>query len=381
MCSKKAWGCLRSFTIGYEDIFLYYDLETIGRQFNNTLRQNTLISNKHLQIRKFDIEGTRTIIVEDISTNGTYINEDMCKETNLQHFDEIILLDPSWERAVHFMFIDLYIDIYEKSRFGPQCDYEIGKYLGHGGFARVREVIEKGTNNKFAMKIINIRATKKRSMIQNEINVMQCLDHENIIKLFKVYVTDFYIYLVLEHLQGGDLFDYIIDNEVTLETSKLLVKQILQALLYLKEHHIIHRDIKPENILFDSNKKEIIKLTDFGLSRKIDEDKFLASTLCGSDLFMAPEIVEKYLLGKPYNCSKVDVWSTGVILFVMTCGYTPFLKKKGRYAESICKDPINFKGDWVERGDEIRDLIIHMLEKDVERRYSVEQCLQHRFFD
>ncbi|KAL7712483.1 non-specific serine/threonine protein kinase [Entamoeba marina] len=380
MVNKVAWGCLKSLTHGYDDILLYESIERVGRRYNVTLKQNQCLSNKHFCISRIEDSDENYVKVDDLSSNGTFINEEKCNGTILKHFDEICLLKPRLEKSVHFMYIDFQTDALEKRRSGPQCDYYIGKYLGSGGFAIVREVIEKQSKKRFAMKIISINSTKKVSMIQNEINVMQCLDHENIIKLFKVYITDCYIYLILEHLNGGALFHNVDDKSMTTERKKSIAKQILEAISYLKQHQIIHRDVKPENILFDSPKKDKIKLTDFGLSRKINEEMFTASTLCGSELFIAPEIIEKNSLGETYDCSKVDVWSTGVILFILTCGYSPFETIDGCYSVKRFGEPIHFKKDWEYYDPLLKDLINHMLDVSIDERYSVEQCLSHPYF-
>lgn len=268
-------------------------------------------------------------------------------------------------------------------RGGPQYDYLIGKYLGSGGFAIVREVIckEGETLQKYAMKIIRKSDNQRRmKMVQNEINIMQTVCNEYIIRLHKTFVTNNYIYLVMEYVRGGDLFKRVTSGSLSAAQCKIIAKEILLGIQYLNSKSIIHRDIKPENILFVNNEDIQIKITDFGLSRRLDSDMRTATTICGSDLYIPPEIINKMYSNIPYDASRVDVWSAGVVFFIMNCGYAPFQIHGGQFIESIRRGIIEYGDDWKDRDPWLIDLISKMLVVDVSKRISVSDCLKHPYF-
>ncbi|EDR24160.1 calcium-dependent protein kinase, putative [Entamoeba dispar SAW760] len=374
------WGYLKSETFGYEDILLFDSITFLGRNYQKCFSNNSYISGTHFQIQRKIIDGFSIITARDVSSNGSYVNGELFDEIQLHCYDEISLFHPQKENSIHYCFIENKVEEDDKQNGGPQYDYEIGNYLGSGGFSIVRDAFSRESHKLYAIKIIKNSSVKRTTMFQNEINIMQLLEHPNIIKLEKVYITNEHIFLIMERLNGGDLYERIINNTFSQEHSKVVIYQILSALKYIKAHNIIHRDIKPENILFVNKLDYFIKITDFGLSRRIDTTSHLASTVCGSDLFIAPEILKKLYNGTPYDGSKVDVWSSGVLLFVMVCGYPPFSRINNQYTESILKGEIIFKEDWNNRDPILIDLIKRMLVVDVNQRINIENCLLHPFF-
>lgn len=154
--------------------------------------------------------------------------------------------------------------------------------------------------------------------VSREIKILKLARHPNIVQLYEIIETPRQLYLITEYVPGGELFDYIVANRrLKEEEACKFFQQIISGIEYLHELGIVHRDMKPENLLLDHAGQ--IKLVDFGLSNTYTGDETLR-TACGSPCYAAPEMIS----GEPYHGSKVDVWSCGVILFAMVCGYLPF---------------------------------------------------------
>ncbi|KAK3678876.1 Protein kinase [Recurvomyces mirabilis] len=205
----------------------------------------------------------------------------------------------------------------EAARLGQ---YSIVKTLGEGSFGKVKLAIHQVSNQKVALKIIARRKLVTRDMagrIEREIQYLQLLRHPHIIKLFTVITTPGDIIMVLEYA-GGELFDYIVQHgKMAEEKARKFFQQIVCAVEYCHRHKIVHRDLKPENLLLDENLN--VKIADFGLSNIMTDGNFL-KTSCGSPNYAAPEVIS----GKLYAGPEVDVWSCGVILYVLLVGRLPF---------------------------------------------------------
>nr|POE56238.1 carbon catabolite-derepressing protein kinase [Quercus suber] len=198
--------------------------------------------------------------------------------------------------------------------------YNIVKTLGEGSFGKVKLAIHQSSKQKVALKIIARRKLITRDMagrIEREIQYLQLLRHPHIIKLFTVITTPGEIIMVLEYA-GGELFDYIVQNgKMTEVKARKFFQQIVCAVEYCHRHKIVHRDLKPENLLLDEQLN--VKIADFGLSNIMTDGNFL-KTSCGSPNYAAPEVIS----GKLYAGPEVDVWSCGVILYVLLVGRLPF---------------------------------------------------------
>ncbi|KAJ4373102.1 Protein kinase [Neocucurbitaria cava] len=198
--------------------------------------------------------------------------------------------------------------------------YTIVKTLGEGSFGKVKLATHQVSGQKVALKIINRKRLVTRDMagrIEREIQYLQLLRHPHIIKLYTVITTPAEIIMVLEYA-GGELFDYIVNNgRLQEDKARKFFQQIVCAVEYCHRHKIVHRDLKPENLLLDDHYN--VKIADFGLSNIMTDGNFL-KTSCGSPNYAAPEVIS----GKLYAGPEVDVWSCGVILYVLLVGRLPF---------------------------------------------------------
>ncbi|KAI4089411.1 MAG: hypothetical protein LQ344_005413 [Seirophora lacunosa] len=198
--------------------------------------------------------------------------------------------------------------------------YHVKRTLGEGSFGKVKLAVHRISGQEVALKIISRKKLISRDMagrVEREIQYLQLLRHPHIIKLYTVITTPTDIIMVLEYA-GGELFDYIVKNGKMPETkARRFFQQIVCAVEYCHRHKIVHRDLKPENLLLDADLN--VKIADFGLSNVLTDGNFL-KTSCGSPNYAAPEVIG----GKLYAGPEVDVWSCGVILYVLLCGRLPF---------------------------------------------------------
>ena len=265
----------------------------------------------------------------------------------------------------------------EASKLTIESKYELKELIGQGTFAKVKRGIEKSTGNNFAIKIINKDAmAENRDSIMTEITILKNVSHPNIIKLHHVFETRQQIYLVADLLKGGELYDLIVERGHLSESeSSRIIRRIIQGVEYLHSKKICHRDLKPENILLNvKGDVSTLCITDFGLSKISCGNKF--QTACGTPSYVAPEIIS----GDSYGF-EVDIWSCGVILYVLLCGFPPF------YADN---DPELYKliqaGEysfpspyWDDVSDTAKDLIRKMLVVDPTKRLSPIEILLHPF--
>jgi len=205
-------------------------------------------------------------------------------------------------------------------------DYKIESVIGQGNYSKVRRGRNKATGEKVAIKIISKSKLSPEDLadLKNEIDILKQVDHPNIVKLVDVYEDAKNFSLVMELMRGGELFDVLMEREQFSEKeARDIIAPIIDAINYLHSLGIIHRDIKPENLLFSSKDIEtaVIKVADFGFARFVqEEDKDgLATTVCGTPNYVAPEVLEQ----KPYG-TPCDSWSIGVVLYILLCGCPPF---------------------------------------------------------
>jgi len=254
--------------------------------------------------------------------------------------------------------------------------YDIGKTLGVGSFAIVKECVNKKTGEKFAVKIIDKKHIEgQEAMIKSEVNVIKQLRHPNIICLKEFYESERDIYLVTDLAKGGELFDHIIEKgSFTEKDAANLVKQILEAVNYMHKKNIVHRDLKPENLLFkDKSEDSPLMVTDFGLS-KFTEASSLLNTSCGTPGYVAPEIISR----KGHGIA-VDLWSIGVITYVLLCGFPPFYgEDQAQLFKAILEADYVFEKEyWGEISDNAKDFIKKLLVVNPAERMNCDQALKH----
>ncbi|KAF9621885.1 hypothetical protein IFM89_028473 [Coptis chinensis] len=201
--------------------------------------------------------------------------------------------------------------------------YEIGKLLGTGTFAKVYHARNIQTGESVAIKVLDKEKILKGGLIghiKREISILRRVRHPNIVQLFEVMATKAKIYFVMEYVKGGELFNKVAKGRLKEEVARKYFQQMISAVAFCHARGVFHRDLKPENLLLDENGD--LKVSDFGLSAVAEQIKQdgLFHTFCGTPAYVAPEVLGR----KGYDAAKVDIWSCGVILFVLMAGYLPF---------------------------------------------------------
>nr|AFK11404.1 calcium/calmodulin-dependent protein kinase I [Callorhinchus milii] len=245
-----------------------------------------------------------------------------------------------------------------------------------GAFSEVVLAEEKQTHRLVAIKRIPKKALQgKETSIENEITVLQKIKHPNIVSLEEIYDSPTHLYLVMQLVAGGELFDRIVERGCYTERdASQLISQILHAVHYLHQLGIVHRDLKPENLLYCGQEEDSpIMISDFGLS-KLEDKGSVMSTACGTPGYVAPEVLAQ----KPYG-KAVDCWSIGVISYILLCGYPPFYDDNdAKLFEQIVKAEYEFDSPyWDDISDSAKDFIQHLMDKEPQRRYTCDQALEH----
>ncbi|RKP21726.1 Pkinase-domain-containing protein, partial [Rozella allomycis CSF55] len=254
--------------------------------------------------------------------------------------------------------------------------YEIGQALGSGAFSEVRQAVDKNTGQQYAIKIIDkSKCAGKEGMIHSEVNILKKVKHENIISLIELYETETKLYLVMELVTGGELFDSIVEKGHYSEPeSARIVYRILSAVNYLHDLGIAHRDLKPENLMFsDKTSNARIMIGDFGLSKIFNEEEVM-KTACGTPGYVAPEVLKR----KGYSRS-VDLWSIGVITYILLVGYPPFYEENNAALFAlIMKGDYEFDSPyWDNISKEAKDFISKLLVVDHEKRLDARAAIEH----
>ncbi|KAE8897273.1 hypothetical protein PF005_g6486 [Phytophthora fragariae] len=258
--------------------------------------------------------------------------------------------------------------------------YSLGKVIGSGTFSVVRIAIHKPTGQRYAIKCIKRDGLVAEDIeaLTTEVAILKQMNHPNIMILHDFFVEEKFYYLVTEYMEGGELFDRIVEKSYYNEReARDLVKLLLEAIKYCHDTNIVHRDLKPENLLLTSRDDDAsIKLADFGFAKRIEFDSEGLVTACGTPGYVAPEILE----GKPYG-KTVDIWSIGVITYILLCGYPPFHDDNhNALFKKIKKGKFQFDSPyWDHVSDDAKDLISQMLIVDPEKRATVDQLLTHRW--
>jgi len=268
---------------------------------------------------------------------------------------------------------------FSKSNFVKKRDGKLLKYyklletLGEGGSGIVHKATNKASGDKVAIKVISKKSLleNREEFIQEEIEALKLLDHPNILRVFEIFEEPNNVSFISELCTGGELFDRIASQKSFGENkAAFYISQITSALMNCHSNGIVHRDIKPENILFeDETEDSLLKLIDFGTSMRVSNLDMNARCV-GSAFYMAPEVIQR----KKYT-SKCDIWSCGVLLYIMLCGYPPFTgSSESAILAKINRGVFSFSGpDWANVSREAKSLVSKMLKKDPELRPSASE--------
>ncbi|GES89893.1 serine/threonine-protein kinase chk2 [Rhizophagus clarus] len=353
------------------------------------------INDRHCLIRIENITNftnitSSKIILEDISDSGTMVDGVLIKRdirnghsntTEIRHCSKISFPGSKVESGLYTYELDV-INLRSNGKF--ERVYRLGRLLGKGHFSSVYIAKRLRDGCSYAVKVLEKPTISKEiqtqiKMIQSEIQILNSLAHENLIKIFEYYDEPDKIYLVIEYVEDGEFFDLFKSRFLSEDEIRTIFVQLLSAIKYLHDRKIVHRDLKPENILMPSKKGLRIKVSDFGLSKLLNIDYSTMQTRCGTVLYVAPEVLESSNV-RSYN-KAVDMWSTGVILYACLCGSYPFTgDNPGIIASKIRAG--NYTMDspkWKRVSETAKDLVRSLLNKDSYERLTVEEALNHPF--
>ncbi|CAH9074808.1 unnamed protein product [Cuscuta europaea] len=254
--------------------------------------------------------------------------------------------------------------------------YELGRLLGQGAFAKVYYARSIITGQSVAIKVIDKEKVLKVGLtdqIKREISVMRLVRHPNIILLYEVMATKTKIYFVIELAKGGELFNKLAKGRLKEDVARKYFHQLLNAVDFCHSQGVYHRDLKPENLLLDEDGN--MKVSDFGLSALAESKRQdgLLHTTCGTPAYVAPEVINM----KGYDGAKSDIWSCGVILYVMLAGYLPFhesnlMKMYRKIGKADFRCP-----NWFQ--PELRRLLLRMLDPNPSTRISIARIREHQW--
>lgn len=257
--------------------------------------------------------------------------------------------------------------------------YKLGSVLGKGAFSEVKEGTKQSDGKSYAIKIVTKSklTSEDETALKDEIDILNGLEHKHIIRLYEVFNEERLYYLVTERMMGGELFDRIVAKAYYNEKeARDTCKIIFEAMAYIHERKIAHRDLKPENLLLmNEHSDSDIKLADFGFAKKAQTAKCL-TTQCGTPGYVAPEILET----TPYG-TKADMWSLGVIVYILLGGYPPFIEENQRELfRKIRRGQYEFHEEyWSGVSKDAKDLISSLLTVDPEKRISADEALRNKW--
>jgi len=389
--SHQYWGRLVSLKKEYPSFFLEKNDNLLGRgEECDLVVDDKIISNKHCRILRVVHDGDPdpVFLLEDLSTYGTYVDGakvGKAKKKVLTHGCEISLgLAKSKIDERHFIF-------QTTNKKAPKAEdlvddfskYEISTILGRGNFAVVKLAIDKETGKKYAAKIID----KKKILMQpalaesfrREVEILKKIKHPGVISFIDYHEDETEIIIIMDLVTGGELAQQIFTTKRLPENKiKYIFFQISKAVEYLHDSNITHRDLKPENILIQSPGSERVMIADFGLSKNVGQSS-LMQTVCGTPIYLAPEILQQMDSVSGYG-KAVDLWSLGVILYVMCAGHPPFhADTRDKLFSEILNGQIDFSlKEFQSFSDQnVIDLIKKLLTHDPAKRLTIKETLRH----
>ncbi|KAJ2924548.1 hypothetical protein H1R20_g12551, partial [Candolleomyces eurysporus] len=370
---------------------------TIGRntKLNNIVFAGSKVSNRHCEITWSAEDTGGTVLVLDLSSNGTFINGQKIGRSQtriLREGNEIAFGTRAAQPESPF---EDYRYIYRHVAGGPPTTglyafYDIGTELGRGPFGTVMKAVNRETGVWYAVKMITDknagRGGDQQGQIRNaaiarEINIMERLKHPNISELKEVFLEEngLDINLVIELVEGGDLLEYILKRGgLGEDNAKHITYQICDALSYIHSQGITHRDLKPENVLLTKDKPPVVKVADFGLAKIVDSATMLR-TMCGTPTYLAPEVVKQTDQQEGYD-NLVDSWSVGVIVFSMLTNASPFIEDENQ--TNILARITERQIDWATLqaqhiSQDAFDFIVALLQEDPTHRMGLQEALNH----
>ncbi|KAG7209009.1 hypothetical protein KM043_015176 [Ampulex compressa] len=398
--TSAVWGRLCPHKLPFKAMEMTKNAYTLGRSENCDIRVTTMelklkwlnvISKVHFRITKEYINGNSTdtvVYLEDLSQNGTFVNKEKVGRGNkvvLESNDIISLVQPM---VVVYVFMstsacegnDLPLELKNK--------YAVSRKLGSGACGEVKLIFTKTGCRRFAMKIIakmgsntvgHKHPLNDPTKIMNEVKILKALKHPCIIRMEEIVDTPTAVYIVLELMEGGELFDRIKSKgRLSEKCAKLIFYQVVLAVHYLHDCGITHRDLKPENILLASDSDiTIAKVSDFGLSKLVDTHTMM-KTFCGTPMYVAPEIL--LTSGRGTYTSQVDVWSLGVILYACLSGSVPFncQSKNMSLQDQIQKGCYSFPANkFGHVSEKAINLIKRMMTVNPKKRITIKEVLLH----
>ncbi|RDX97312.1 CBL-interacting protein kinase 2, partial [Mucuna pruriens] len=255
--------------------------------------------------------------------------------------------------------------------------YELGRFLGQGTFAKVYHARNLITGMSVAIKIIDKEKILRVGMIdqiKREISVMRLIKHPHVVELYEVMASKTKIYFVIEHVKGGELFDKVSKGKLKPSDARRYFQQLISAVDYCHSRGVCHRDLKPENLLVDENGN--LKVSDFGLSAfaETKHQDGLLHTTCGTPAYVAPEVINR----RGYDGAKADIWSCGVILYVLLAGFLPFkdsnlMEMYRKIGRGEFKFPNWFSPD-------VRKLLLRILDPNPETRISIAKIMESPWY-
>lgn len=316
-----------------------------------------------------EIKSSQPFAIVNNNQNGNGMNSYQANTTNT---DTVVHFPPRYEHSN--------LDEQKQSNASFNSKYELREELGVGSTSKCYKCIRKADGKEFACKVIDKRHVEMKfagllDQFFIEINVLKTVRHSNIISLEDTYETPDRIYMVMEIMKGGELFDYVVEKgTLSEEEASVLVRRITSAIAHMHSLNIIHRDLKPENLLL-TNKgvRAEVKLIDFGLAKVIMQDS-VASSFLGTKGYLAPEMLQRHSYDKA-----IDMWALGVIVFVLLCGCLPFDDDSSRITSESAKKKFTLRfPKWAASlSPSAKDLLQKLLEVNPKLRLTADQALAH----
>lgn len=267
--------------------------------------------------------------------------------------------------------------VYQPDSYEKKKRYVFSEVLGSGAFAFVKKAVRIEDGKEVAVKIIPKRNMKEHDkMVKDEINVLQGLNHPNIIGFYDYFESRDKFYLVFELATGGELFDRLFERgKFSEKDAVIIIRSILKGLKYLHSQNIVHRDMKPENLLFKTADSDAdLVICDFGIARNSSDTSSTLDNVCGSPGYVAPEVLNHKDYGTP-----IDMWAVGVIAYTLLCGYMPFrAEDQAELTYEVQHARYDFhERYWKNISEDAKDFIKKILTLDEQARMTAKQALEH----